>query len=65
MAGPSGISSSMRRRICAPRALAHNVNRVDAILFTRSHADHIMGLDGVALQASGRSCFADGAAGPC
>src|SRR5262249_4442274 len=26
------------------QALAHSVNRVDAILFTHSHADHIMGI---------------------
>lgn len=29
------------------QALAHGVARVDAILFTHSHADHIMGLDEV------------------
>ncbi len=27
------------------QALAHGVTRVDAILFTHSHADHVMGLD--------------------
>src|SRR5581483_9469670 len=27
------------------QALAHNVRRVDTILFTHSHADHIFGLD--------------------
>jgi len=45
------------------QALAHNVNRVDAILFTHSHADHIMGLDEVrrynVLQRSAIPCFAD------
>ncbi len=27
------------------QALAHDIRRVDAILFTHSHADHVMGLD--------------------
>ena len=29
------------------QALANDVRRVDAILFTHSHADHVMGLDDV------------------
>ncbi|MEQ1574143.1 MAG: MBL fold metallo-hydrolase [Vicinamibacterales bacterium] len=29
------------------QALGHGINRVDAILFTHSHADHVMGLDEV------------------
>jgi phosphoribosyl 1,2-cyclic phosphate phosphodiesterase len=45
------------------QALAHDVRRVDAILFTHSHADHIMGLDEVrrfnVLQRSPMPCFAD------
>ena len=29
------------------QALTHNLTRVDAVLFTHSHADHILGLDEV------------------
>ena len=45
------------------QALAYGVRRVDAILFTHSHADHIMGLDEVrrfnALQHGPIPCYAD------
>ena len=45
------------------QALAYNLRRVDAIVFTHSHADHVMGLDDVrrfnALQRSSIPCYAD------
>jgi phosphoribosyl 1,2-cyclic phosphate phosphodiesterase len=45
------------------QALAHGVTRLDAILFTHSHADHIMGLDDVrrfnVLQRSAIPCYGD------
>ncbi len=45
------------------QALAHGVRRVDAILFTHSHADHILGLDEVrrfnVLQHEAIPAFAD------
>jgi phosphoribosyl 1,2-cyclic phosphate phosphodiesterase len=45
------------------QALEHNVRRVDAILFTHSHADHILGLDEVrrfnAIQQSPIGCYGD------
>ena len=43
--GPSVLvdtSTDLRQQ-----ALTHNLTRVDAILFTHSHADHVMGLDEV------------------
>jgi phosphoribosyl 1,2-cyclic phosphate phosphodiesterase len=44
------------------QALANNVRRVDAILFTHSHADHVLGLDEMRafnrLQRATISCFA-------
>ncbi|HVC20539.1 MAG TPA: MBL fold metallo-hydrolase [Vicinamibacterales bacterium] len=45
------------------QALAFDVTRVDAILFTHSHADHLMGLDEVrrfnVLQRAAIPCYAD------
>jgi phosphoribosyl 1,2-cyclic phosphate phosphodiesterase len=45
------------------QALAYDVRRVDAIVFTHSHADHIMGLDEVRryniLQRDAIACFGD------
>ena len=45
------------------QALAHGVKRVDAIVYTHSHADHIMGLDEVrrfnVLQKSAIPCYGD------
>ena len=45
------------------QALANNLRRVDAILFTHNHADHVFGLDDVRrynqMQRSSISCYAD------
>ncbi|HJZ72415.1 MAG TPA: MBL fold metallo-hydrolase, partial [Vicinamibacterales bacterium] len=45
------------------QALANDVRRVDAILFTHSHADHVFGLDDVRrynqMQQAPIPCFAD------
>jgi phosphoribosyl 1,2-cyclic phosphate phosphodiesterase len=45
------------------QALALNIRRVDAIVFTHSHADHVMGLDEVrrynAIQQTPINCYAD------
>ena len=45
------------------QSLAFNIRRVDAIIFTHGHADHIMGLDDVrrfnVLQQRAMPCFAD------
>ena len=45
------------------QALTHGVKRVDAIVYTHSHADHVMGLDEVrrfnVLQKSAIPCYGD------
>jgi phosphoribosyl 1,2-cyclic phosphate phosphodiesterase len=45
------------------QALAFGVRRVDALLFTHGHADHILGLDEIrrfnSLQKQSMACFAD------
>jgi phosphoribosyl 1,2-cyclic phosphate phosphodiesterase len=45
------------------QALTHRISRVDAILFTHSHADHILGLDEVrrfnVIQKGAIPCYAD------
>ena len=45
------------------QALAYDLDRVDAILFTHCHADHVMGLDDVrrfnVLQQAAIPCYGD------
>ena len=62
---PSGVRSVLvdTSTDLRAQALAHGVRRVDAILFTHSHADHVMGLDEVrrfnVLQRAPIPCYAD------
>jgi phosphoribosyl 1,2-cyclic phosphate phosphodiesterase len=68
--GPKSAFASAVRNILVDtstdlraQALAHDVRRVDAILFTHSHADHVLGLDDVrrynALQRGAIPCYGD------
>ena len=61
-AGPVSILVDASTDLRA-QALAHGVTRVDAILFTHSHADHILGLDEVrrynVVQRTPIPCFGD------
>src|SRR5262245_18914713 len=71
LAGKSSIASAVRYVLVdtatdlRAQALAHDIRRIDAILFTHSHADHIFGLDEIrrfnAIQQAAIGCYADAA----
>jgi len=66
---PSAVATAVRSILVdtstdlRAQALANDVRRVDAILFTHSHADHVFGLDDVRrynqMQQGAIPCFAD------
>ena len=65
----SAVATAVRRILIdtssdlRAQALTHDIRRLDAILFTHSHADHILGLDEVRrfnrLQKEAIPCYAD------
>jgi phosphoribosyl 1,2-cyclic phosphate phosphodiesterase len=66
---PSGFAGAVRAILVdtstdlRAQALAFDIRRVDAILFTHSHADHVFGLDDVRrynqMQKGAIACYAD------
>jgi phosphoribosyl 1,2-cyclic phosphate phosphodiesterase len=68
-AGTSAVAGAVRTILVdtstdlRAQALTHDVRRVDAILFTHSHADHVLGLDEIRrfnhLQHEAIPAFAD------
>jgi len=66
----SAVATAVRRILIdtssdlRAQALTHQIRRLDAILFTHSHADHILGLDEVRrfnrLQKEAIPCYSDG-----
>src|SRR6185369_447410 len=65
----SAVATAVRRVLIdtssdlRAQALTHDIRRLDAILFTHSHADHILGLDEVRrfnrLQKEAIPCYSD------